>query len=395
MQKIFKKMIIAVLFVSMMLQCSVMSTSAAVQGKMSLQVPNASVGEVVNVKVNTVVDAGVTTVKFTLDYDPNLLEFVSAQNTQEINEGRLEYNCDVNRNSMYSGHQVDFTFKTLDAGDAKLAISSYDIKSYTEIAWTTDAKTMKITGGETQAPESTPEEQAPSQEPTENDETKTEEQEQEPTVDNNEEVNDDVTESGQIYISENVYITVLKEKPLSSFPSFPERYVETTVKIEGVEYPAWQDSENTDTYLLYAKSSVNGKSLYSYDITEQTYQRFELEIEKDVTEQENKNLDFSNITFYISVVLSGLLLIAIVAIICLIAKNKKLDEEVFDLVEENEELEKKLKSTNSTKKVVHENLEEDLESIVEKSLKETMQKEQLIKHQQDEDFEVKFIDLDD
>ena len=169
MRRLMKKVIVTMLCMSVMLQFSMTFASAAVQGKVSLSVPNANVGEVVNIKVNTVVDAGVTTVKFTLDYDPNLLEFVSAQNTQEINEGRLEYSCDVNRNSMYSGHQVDFTFKALDAGDAKLSISSYDIKSYTDIAWTTDAKTMKIAGEGTNTPETVPESQDTQPEQIEND----------------------------------------------------------------------------------------------------------------------------------------------------------------------------------------------------------------------------------
>ena len=381
-----QKLLMLCMCTCLLLQCTIMSVSAAVAGRISITVPEATAGEVVTVKVNTVVDAGVTTLKFDVNYDPNLLEFVSAQNTEEVNEGKLTYSNAINRNSLYSGHLAEFTFKTLEPGNAKIEIANYDIKSYTAITWTADSKTLVIKGdgSDTVADTSNePEETTPTEE-----ETVTEDEIVNSETD--EEKETDV--AGKIYISETVYISPIKTKPTVTFP---ERYVETTITIGEDEYPAWQDSQHTDKYIMYANSSESGTNLYSYDSLEKTYQRFELDLSKPVEEPET--VESKGLSFWLIVGLGGAAFILFIVVVCLGAKNGKLKDEIDDLEEANEDLKKNLrvakanaarkKEKEKQKEIEADNwLEEDIEAVVEKSLKESFKNE--------EDYEVQFIDLD-
>ena len=62
----------------------------------------------------------------------------------------------------------------------------------------------------------------------------------------------------------------------------PETYIATTVTVNGNEFPAWQNSENATLCILYAMGSNGVRSLYQYDSTEGTYQRFEApEVEQE------------------------------------------------------------------------------------------------------------------
>ena len=55
----------------------------------------------------------------------------------------------------------------------------------------------------------------------------------------------------------------------------PETYAETTVTVNGIEFPAWQNAEEPDYCILYAMNQNGEESLYRFDIQEGTYQRFQ------------------------------------------------------------------------------------------------------------------------
>lgn len=55
----------------------------------------------------------------------------------------------------------------------------------------------------------------------------------------------------------------------------PETYVETSVTVNGTDFPAWQNSEEPDYCILYAMNQNGEDSLYRFDIQEGTYQRFQ------------------------------------------------------------------------------------------------------------------------
>lgn len=65
----------------------------------------------------------------------------------------------------------------------------------------------------------------------------------------------------------------------------PETYVESTVTVNGTDFPAWQNAEEPDYCILYAMNHNGEKSLYRFDIQEGTYQRFEA----PVVEEEEEN----------------------------------------------------------------------------------------------------------
>ena len=77
----------------------------------------------------------------------------------------------------------------------------------------------------------------------------------------------------QIDISAGNYIMLLKD---TSGIKLPDTYKSTTISLSenGPQYPAWQNSDNQEYYVIYALSSNGTKSLYQYDTVEKTYQRF-------------------------------------------------------------------------------------------------------------------------
>lgn len=56
--------------------------------------------------------------------------------------------------------------------------------------------------------------------------------------------------------------------------NIPGGYQETTLTLNGKEFPAWQNTNNTDFYLVYGLNSDGNKVLYQYDTTDGTYQRY-------------------------------------------------------------------------------------------------------------------------
>lgn len=58
--------------------------------------------------------------------------------------------------------------------------------------------------------------------------------------------------------------------------SVPAGYSETTITMEGSgkEFSAWQNTDNTEYYLVYGLNSDGTKALYMYDTVDGTYQRY-------------------------------------------------------------------------------------------------------------------------
>lgn len=76
----------------------------------------------------------------------------------------------------------------------------------------------------------------------------------------------------QIAISDSTTITLLSDVEEIVLP---ESYKATTVSVNGVDFPAWQEPEKTELCVLYAMNNRGEKSLYQFDTEEGTYQRFE------------------------------------------------------------------------------------------------------------------------
>lgn len=75
----------------------------------------------------------------------------------------------------------------------------------------------------------------------------------------------------RVDVSEHFYIFVLSAADGSTLP---EEFYETSLSLHGVNFPAWQNMEATDFYLIYALSSGGVEGFYQYDAVDSTYQRY-------------------------------------------------------------------------------------------------------------------------
>ena len=86
----------------------------------------------------------------------------------------------------------------------------------------------------------------------------------------------------QIEVSQDRYIIPLTEEVGSQLPS---NLQETTFTVNGKDFPAWQNVDSTDYYVLYALNSDGEKGFYQYDSIDDTYQRYT----PDTSSQEEQN----------------------------------------------------------------------------------------------------------
>ena len=75
----------------------------------------------------------------------------------------------------------------------------------------------------------------------------------------------------QVIMGDEFYLLILGEGDGSSLP---EQFAETTLELNGTIFPAWQNMEATDYYLVNALSSNGNEGFYEYDAAEGTYQRY-------------------------------------------------------------------------------------------------------------------------
>lgn len=334
--KLAKRLATMLMCVCLVVPFFSMMVSAATPGTIKVDSATAKAGEEVTVSLKAKVDAGIGKRTMTISYDSSLLEFVSGSGVTKVSEGELEYASEEGINSLYSEKELaSMKFKALSEGTATVKVKSYDIKSSFELTWTCHDGKVTISGGTSTTPSTT----QPS------DDTATETPSDDVTT---EDPSDDAEVSGtdaEVVISNSTTITLITDV---SNVILPERYVETTVKMDGVEYPAWQDTENTDMYILYAYSSNGIESLYQYDTLENTYQRFEVVETKEVTVAGGNWLDiFGDKANYVVIGAGALLVLFVIIIIVLSVKlynrDAELDEVYDDLdaaLAEKEELKK-------------------------------------------------------
>ena len=321
--KLAKKLATMLMCVCLVVPCFSMMVSAATPGTIKVDSVSAKVGEEVTVALKAKVDAGIGKRTMTISYDSSLLEFVSGSNVTKVSDGELEYASEEGINSLYSEKELaSMTFKALSEGTATVKVKTYDIKSSFDLSWTCHDGKVTIGGGTSVAPETTePSDDTQTETPSDDAET------QEPA--------DDTEVSGsdaEVVISNSTTITLITDV---SNVILPERYTETTVKMDGVEYPAWQDTENTDMYILYAYSSNGIESLYQYDTLENTYQRYEApETEKTSVVSTNWLNIFGDKANYVVIGAGALLVLLIIIVIVLSVKLYNRDAELDDVYDD-------------------------------------------------------------
>ena len=328
--KVTKK--ITSVFAVLCMVLSLSMTAFAADGKIMFTDPETAVGQTVEVKGVVEVDAslGLEDMTINMTYDTTMLKFLAADEVTETETGKITFE----RKGVENPNRVEFfmTFEAVAEGAAKVDIVDC-------IIWTTtDEKVYPILGNSTVTIAEGEVTDVPADEPTD-----------EPAVD----------PAGDIVIkiSDTTEITLLNE---ISHITLPSRYLATTIKVNDVEFPAWQDTEKTNLCILYAKNSNGEEALYQYDANEATYQRFEA---PTVEEEEEKqgfasvvdslgDIFEDNMDYVVIGVGAGFLLFVIIVLVLSIKlynRNAELDElyEEYGLYEEEEE--KEIKAAKEVK----------------------------------------------
>ena len=148
----------------------------------------------------------------------------------------------------------------------------------------------------------------------------------------------------QIGISDEFFVFVLSEGDGSTLP---EQFQEANIEINGTNFPAWQNMNAKEYYLVYALSSGGTKGYYEYDSIEGTYQRYVFES----TEKAEKTKEDSPVLakvkelvdhyfLIVAAVIAALLLILFIVIIVLAVKlsrrNAELDSFYDDYDDDDE-----------------------------------------------------------
>lgn len=141
----------------------------------------------------------------------------------------------------------------------------------------------------------------------------------------------------QVIVSETSSIVLLPDDGTVKLPS---EYDKVNLKMNGHDFPAWQNPSNADYYLMYAVNSSGEKGMYRYDSIEDTYQRFDVPAAKDKKETKapsgfwGKMIGFmrNNVEqFILGAVLLVLLLIVLIIIICVKLRHRNLElDELYD-----------------------------------------------------------------
>jgi len=389
-----RKIATLLLAICLVVPCFSMVSHAA--NRIMFEDPSTAVGEKLALKGVIQTDSAMEDRKVVMTYDTTMLKFVSGDGVTETAAGQLTYEA----KGAAGGQRVEFVmnFDVLKEGTTQVKVEDYTVFSTTDARLTCEKgySTIKIAAG-TVAP--TVDEEQPSEdagaivevdgeEYTFTGEFETSEIPEgfvESTLEYagtdykvamQEEtglylgylVNADGEGKFFLYVSENATFAPFVQKEISddtviTFLSnvddivLTEPYEMSQAEINGSTFPAWQNTENTDLWILYAINNQGETSLYQFDSVEGTYQRFE----KPVVEEEEElsfmaKLDemlgehINTVIYVIGIGFILLLVFVIVLSVKLYNRNAELDElydeygiDLFD----DEELDKKTSKKDS------------------------------------------------
>lgn len=147
----------------------------------------------------------------------------------------------------------------------------------------------------------------------------------------------------RVDVSESFYILVLSSGDGSSLP---EEFYETTLSLHDVNFPAWQNMDSMDFYLVYALSSGGTEGFYQYDLVDSTYQRYVATQSTPAEEPKEKEDDsllgkiegiISDNLIIIGAAAAAIVLILFIIIIVLSVKLGRRNAELDDIYAGDEE----------------------------------------------------------
>ncbi len=439
---VIKKILTLVLTICLAIPCFTMLTYAA-DGRIMFTDPSTKVGEVVEVRgVLESAGNGIEDREIVMSYDTSMLKFKQGENVSETSAGKLTYSV---LGSQDMDGRVEFTmsFDVLQEGTAAIKVDSYKAwtagEDYEAINCTVGSSAITIAAGETNGdvPGNTT-----TDTPTENPD-----QTQQIVVNGvtyvltndfpQTEIPEGFTQTTMEYAG-NVYNVVFSDKygmylgyltdeagngdfflysqEAAAFAPYaeitiseitkimllnniegitlPEPYVATTILVNGVDFPAWQNAEKSELCILYAVNTSGQKALYQLDSAEGTYQKFEapeVQDEKNddsflgqLSESLQGHLD--KVILGVGIGFVALLLLVIILAVKLFNRNAELDELYdefgIDFEEEEPVKEKPVKENRVKKTVFREEDEEildlDKEEKIVKMSKDTLEESEVV-----------------
>lgn len=144
----------------------------------------------------------------------------------------------------------------------------------------------------------------------------------------------DITQ--QVPLGEELNLFILNKEG----DKLPKRFQKTTIEFNGMNFPAWQNMEAQDYFLVYALNSQGAEGYYQYDAVDSTYQRYMVQKSEVKAEETDESL-FGKIkqfvdTFFVITLISVIVVLAIliVMIIVLSVKLHRRNSELDDLYDE-------------------------------------------------------------
>ncbi len=417
---VLKKIALFILTVCLVVPSATMLTYAA-NGQIMFTDPSTKAGEVVEVRGVLEADDAIEDRTIVMSYDTSMLKFQSGESVTENSAGQLTYSVS---GVQEDDGRVEFTmsFEALKEGTAKIEVESYKAwtagADYEPIDCTKGSSTITIAAGE--IPNDEPNDEpvdVPGDTPGQLGEivingvtytlsgefvqTKIPEGFEQTTIEYAGEncnvvfsnkygiyLGYLVNPSGEgeffVYSQEDATFAPYAEIAISDITSIillnnvegitlPEPYMVTTVLVNGVDFPAWQNTEKPESCILYAVNTNGQKSLYQLDSSEGTYQKFEApEVIKEETDDSfigklsealQEHLDKFILGTGIGFIV--LLVIIIVLAVKLFNRNAELDEiyDEYGIMDFEDEEEDNVAAQKSKKKVSFE--EDDDMKIVE------------------------------
>ena len=401
--KFLKKVLAAVACVCV-LATSVTLTSHAAGGRISFADPSTAVGDMVDVKCVLKSSSGsLGSSSVTLSYDASALKFNSGDGVTG-GDGTLTYSGDGGSSEV----SFTMTFQALKEGSTEITVASQDVKSSSgsEVKLTEGKSTVTIAAGDpskivddTQAAEGADtaasgdvtvevngtsytlsdfvEASVPAgftkttmnyegaDRPMAYNETNGVYLAYLTSADGNsnfflyDDSNATFAPYEEIDISDTTTIVLLSDTSVK----LPSNYAQTTLTLNGQEFPVWQDNDKDGFYLMYAVNNNGTKNFYEYDSQENTYQRCDVKQDTGANNAKKKaNGFFDKMQNVIdghfkvfAIIFIVILLLLIIRLIVVRVKLRNRDIELDDLYDEygidleEEELESAPKKKNKKK----------------------------------------------
>lgn len=142
----------------------------------------------------------------------------------------------------------------------------------------------------------------------------------------------------EIDISDTTTIVLLSDTSVK----LPSNYAQTTLTLNGQEFPVWQDNDKDGFYLMYAVNNNGTKNFYEYDSQENTYQRCDVKQDTGASNAKKKaNGFFDKMQNVIdghfkvfAIIFIVILLLLIIRLIVVRVKLRNRDIELDDLYDE-------------------------------------------------------------